>query len=211
MTLFRLDASILPGTSASADLADLLEAEWSAARLGEPVVRRHLGTDPLPADAWMLAATAGATPEGERTPAQRDALALAADLMAELTEADAVLLAVPLYNFGVSQHFKTWIDLVMVGAGAGATGLLKDKPVVLVTVRGGGYGPGTPREGWDHSTPYLRRILGDLWQADATVIERELTLAATTPGMEGLKDLATQLHTEALDTARHAGRNLAAK
>ena len=57
MTLFRLDTSILPGTSASAELADLLEAEWSAARPGEPVVRRHLGIDPLPADAWTLAAT----------------------------------------------------------------------------------------------------------------------------------------------------------
>jgi FMN-dependent NADH-azoreductase len=210
MSLFRLDASILPGTSTSAELADLLEAEWSAARPGEPVVRRHLGTDPLPADAWMLAATAGYTPEGERTPAQHDALALAADLTAELTDADAVLLAVPLYNFGVSQHFKTWVDLVMAGAGD-ATGLLKDKPAVLVTVRGGGYGPGTPREGWDHSTPYLRRILGDLWQADLTVIERELTLAATNPAMEHLKDLAAQRHTEARDAARHAGRTLAAK
>src|SRR5260370_143210 len=32
MSLFRLDASILPGTSASTELADLLEPEWSAAR-----------------------------------------------------------------------------------------------------------------------------------------------------------------------------------
>jgi FMN-dependent NADH-azoreductase len=209
MSLFRLDASILPGTSASAELADLLEAEWSAARPGEPVVRRHLGTDPLPAEAWTLATTARFTPEGERTPAQRDALALAADLTAELTDADTVLLAVPLYNFGVSQHLKTWIDLVIAGAGD-ATGLLKDKPTALVTVRGGGYGPGTPREGWDHSTPYLRRILGDYWQADLSVIERELTLAATTPAMEGLKDLAAQLHTQAVDAARHTGRTLAA-
>jgi FMN-dependent NADH-azoreductase len=97
-------------------------------------------------------------------------------------------------------------------AGAGdTTGLLKDKPVALVTVRGGGYGPGTPREGWDHSTPYLRRILGDLWQADLTVIERELTLAAANPAMEHLKDLAAQRHTEARDAARDAGRALAAK
>jgi len=66
-------------------------------------------------------------------------------------------------------------------------------------------------EGWDHSTPYLRRILGDWWQADLTVIERELTLAATTPAMEGLKDLAAQRHAEALDAARHTGRSLAAK
>ena len=211
MSLFRLDASILPGASTSAELADLLEAEWSAARPGEPVARRHLGTDPLPADAWMLATTAGFTPEGERTPAQHDALALAADLTAEVTDADAVLLAIPLYNFGVSQHVKTWIDLVGAAAGPAAAGLLKDKPTALVTVRGGGYGPGTPREGWDHSTPYLRRILGDWWQADLTVIERELTLAATTRGMEGLQDLAAQRHTEDLAAARHTGRTLAAK
>ncbi|MEV8388891.1 MULTISPECIES: FMN-dependent NADH-azoreductase [unclassified Streptomyces] len=210
MSLFRLDASILPGTSTSAELADLLEAEWSAGRPGEPVVRRHLGTDPLPSEAWTLATTAGFAPEGERTSAQRDAVALAAGLAAELTDADAVLLAVPLYNFGVSQHVKTWIDLVGAAAGPAAAGLLKDKPTVLVTVRGGGYGPGTPREGWDHSTPYLRRILGDYWQADLTVIERELTLAATTPGMEGLTDLAAQLHTEARDAARRAGHSLAA-
>jgi len=201
----------MPGTSTSAELADLLEAEWSATRAGEPVVRRHLGTDPLPADAWTLAATGRFMPEGERTPAQRDALALAADLTAELTDADAVLLAVPLYNFGVSQHFKTWVDLIMAGAGPAADGLLKDKPTALVTVRGGGYGPGTPREGWDHSTPYLRRILGDLWQADLTVIERELTLAGVNPAMEHLKDQAAQRRTEARDAARPTGRTLAAK
>jgi FMN-dependent NADH-azoreductase len=209
MSLFRLDASIFPGTSTSGELADLLEAEWSAARPGEPVVRRHLGTDPLPAEAWTLATTAGFTPEDQRTPAQREALALAADLAAELTEADAILLAVPLYNFGVSQHFKTWVDLVIAGVSPNIEGLLKDKPTVLVTVRGGGYGPGTPREGWDHSTPYVRRILGDLWQADLTVIERELTLAGVNPAMDHLKDLAAERHADAKDAARDAGRTLA--
>lgn len=211
MSLFRLDASILPGTSTSAELADLLEAEYRAGRPDEPVVRRHLGTDPLPAEAWTHATVAGFTSEGDRTTAQRDALALAAQLAGELTSADAVLLAVPLYNFGVSQHFKTWMDLVIAGVSPNIDGMLKGKPTALITVRGGGYGPGAPREGWDHSTPYLRRILGDWWQADLTVIERELTLAATTPGMEGLQDLAAQRHTEALAAARHTGRTLAAK
>jgi FMN-dependent NADH-azoreductase len=209
MTLFRLDASILPGTSASAEIADVVEAEWAAAHPGEPVVRRHLGTDPLPADAWALATTAGFTPEPNRTPAQRDALALAAAVAEELAAADAVLLAVPLYNYGVSQHFKAWTDMVI--AGAGLTPILKDKPTVLATARGGGYGPGTPREGWDHSTPYLKRVLADMWQADLTVIERELTIAATTAGMEGLRDLAARLHCDALDAARHTGRSLADK
>ncbi|GAB2995997.1 NAD(P)H-dependent oxidoreductase [Streptomyces pseudoechinosporeus] len=210
MSLFRLDASILPGTSVSAELADLVESEWAAVHPDAPVVRRHLGTDPLPADAWAHAHTGNLTPEPDRTPAQRDALALAGSLAAELEAAEAVVLAVPLYNFGVSQHFKTWVDLVIAGAPLGSP-VLKDKPTVLATVRGGGYAPGTPREGWDHSTPYLKRILADVWQADLVVIECELTLAATSPGMEHLQDLAADLHTKALAAARDAGRETAAK
>lgn len=121
---------------------------------------------------------------------------------------DAAILAVPLYNFGVSQHFKVWVDLVIAGAGP-TTPLLKDTPTVLVTTLGGGYGPGTPREGWDHSTPYLERVLADVWQADLTVVKRELTLAATTPGMESLKDLADEQRSRALTDAREAGQALA--
>jgi FMN-dependent NADH-azoreductase len=210
MSLFRLDASIMPGTSTSAELADLLEAEWSATRAGEPVVRRHLGTDPLPADAWPLAATGRFTPEGQRTPAQRDALALAAELTAELTDADAVLLAVPLYNFGVSQHIKTWFDLVITDPRGQAGPLLAGKPVALATVRGGAYGAGTPREGWDHSTGYLRRILADVWGADLTVVEREFTLVGVNPALDEFTDIAKELHQEALATADEAGRALAA-
>ena len=101
------------------------------------------------------------------------------------------------------------IDLVHAGSQAGQ-GVLKGKPTVLITVRGGGYGPGTPREGWDHSTPFLRRIFADVWEADLTVIERELTLAGVNPAMEGLRDLAAQRHVEAKDAAIVAGRALAA-
>ncbi|ARQ70743.1 FMN-dependent NADH-azoreductase [Streptomyces marincola] len=208
MNLFRLDASILPATSASAESADIAEADWIARHPDAVVTRRHLGTDSLPADAWAVATTAGFTPEADRTPAQREALALAATLADELQNADAAVLAVPLYNYGVSQHFKTWVDLVIAGSGP-TTPLLKGTPTVLVTTLGGGYGPGTPREGWDHSTPYLERVLGDIWQADLTVVKRELTLAATTPGMEGLRDLAEQQHAQARAAAREAGRVLA--
>jgi FMN-dependent NADH-azoreductase len=205
VSLFRLDASIFPGNSASAEIADIIEAEWTAAHPGSPVVRRHLGAGPLPADAWALATTASMNPEESRTAAQREALALAATLAAELENAEAVLLAVPLYNYGVSQHFKAWVDLVIAGAGA-ATPLLKGKPTVLATVRGGGYGPGTPREGWDHSTPYLRRVLADMWAADLTIVERELTLVGVNPALDHLKDQGAQARDAALAAARDAGK-----
>jgi FMN-dependent NADH-azoreductase len=45
---------------------------------------------------------------------QQAAVALAATLTDELIAADAPLFAVPLYNFGVSQHFKVWVDTAAV-------------------------------------------------------------------------------------------------
>ena len=208
MTLFRLDASIMPATSASREIADIVEERWVAEHPGATVVRRHVGSEPLPSDAWAAAVTAGFTPEDQRTPEQLAALALAAELVAELTSADAVLLAVPLYNFGVSQHVKTWIDLVIAGAGAGARPL-DGTPVVLATVRGGAYGEGTPREGWDHSTAYLKRILADVWGADLDVVEREFTLVGVNPALDEFTDLAAELHTAALSAADEIGRDFA--
>ena len=218
MILFRLDASINPGQSASRAIADIVEAEWRQAHPGDPVIRRHVGTDPLPADAWADAVAGARTPEADRTERQRAGVALAARLAGELAGADAVLLAVPLYNFGVSQHIKTWINLVIAaprdGSGAnrtnGAGPLLAGKPTVLVTVRGGAYGAGTPRDGWDHSTGYLRRILADVWGAELTVVEREFTLVGVNPALDQFTELAAQLKDGAHAAAREAGRALTA-
>jgi FMN-dependent NADH-azoreductase len=212
VTLFRLDASINPAQSASRAMADMVEAEWHQAHPGDPVIRRHVGTDPLPADAWANAVTGARTPEADRSERQRAGVALAARLAGELAGADAVLLAVPLYNFGVSQHIKTWIDLVIAAPrdSSGAEPLLAGKPTVLVTVRGGAYGAGTPRDGWDHSTGYLRRILADVWGAELTVVEREFTLVGVNPALDQFTELAAQLKDAAHAAAREAGRALTA-
>src|SRR6185369_1724871 len=207
MTLFRLDASIRAEGSASREIADIVEQEWLAAHPGGTVRRRHIGVDVLPADAWGHAVNAGFVPAGDRTPEQVAAVELATTLTDELVDADAILLAVPLYNWGVSQHIKTWFDLIMTDQRVRAPEpLLQGKPVVLATVRGGGYAPGTPKHGWDHSTPYLRRMLADLWGADLTVVERELTLAGVNPALDALRPLAAELHAQALEAAVAAGR-----
>ena len=62
-----------------------------------------------------------------------------------------------------------------------------------------------PREGWDHATPYLLRILADVWGADVTLIEAELTLASTVPAMAGLIPLAEASKSDAHDRARATG------
>lgn len=210
MTLFRLDASIRTEGSASRELADLVEEEWLAAHPGDAVERRHIGVDRISADAWPLAVSAMGTPAAEQSPEQRAAVALATTLVDELVAADALLFAVPLYNFGVSQHIKTWIDLVFTEPRnlPGASPLLTGKPVVLATVRGGAYGPGTPRAGWDHSTGYLVRILRDQLDADLTVVEREFTLVGVNPALDEFTDMAAQMHAVARDAAREAGKAL---
>ncbi|GAA1026046.1 NAD(P)H-dependent oxidoreductase [Virgisporangium ochraceum] len=210
MTLFRLDASIRTHGSASREIADIVEEEWVAAHPGDPVTRRHIGVDTLPSTVWAAAVTAGMTPPAEQTTEQREAVALAATLVDELLSADAILFAVPLYNFGVSQHFKAYIDLICTDPRATGAQLLAGRPVVLATVRGGAYGSGTPREGWDHSTPYLRRILADSWGSDLTVVEREFTLVGVNPALDPFTETAAQMHASALDAAREAGRALGA-
>lgn len=210
MTMFRLDASIRTDGSASREIADIVEQEWLDTHSGDTIERRHLGVDTLPPNAWAAAVTAGMTPAEEHTAEERDALALAATLVDELVAADAILFAVPLYNFGVSQHFKTYVDLVLADPRTTGNPFLAGKPVVLATVRGGAYGTGTPREGWDHSTPYLRRIIADCWGADLTVVEREFTLVGVNPALDPFTDAAAQMHAGALQSAREAGRALGA-
>jgi len=210
MTLFRLDASIRVEGSHSRALADIVEQEWQQSRPADPVIRRHVGVEPLPATAWPNAVSAAYVPQESRSPEQQQAAALAATLTDELAAADALVFAVPLYNFGVSQHFKTWVDLVITDPrmGPGGEPLLAGKPAVLVTVRGGAYGAGTPREGWDHATGWYRRILADVWQLDLQVVEAEFTLVGVNPALDQFRDLAVQLRAAAEDQAREHGRSL---
>jgi FMN-dependent NADH-azoreductase len=212
MALLRLDASIRIEESQSRAIADLVEAEWSASRPEEPIVRRQIGADPVPAWAWRAAVFARDTPPGSRTADQKAAVALAAELVDEMLDADAMIFAVPLYNFGVSQHFKSWVDLIIADPrmAANAEPLLAGMPAVLVTVRGGAYGAGTPREGCDHATGWMRRILADVWRLDLEVVEAEFTLVGVNPALDQFKELASTLRRDADERSRLAGKKLGA-
>jgi FMN-dependent NADH-azoreductase len=210
MTLLRVDASIRTDGSVSREVADSVETGWRAGQPDATVVRRDLGRDPLPAPAWAAAVSAGRTPDGERTPQQRASVAYATALADELLGADAVVVASPLYNFGIPQHLKAWIDLVLTDPRfAPGTAPLAGRPLALVIARGGGYGPGTPRAGWDHATPYLLQIFGAVLGAKVTLIEAELTLAAITPAMAGLVGEAQRVRARAVELAAETGRALA--
>jgi FMN-dependent NADH-azoreductase len=210
MTLFRLDASILPAYSASRALGDIVESEWVAAHPDSDVVRQDLSVEPIEAGAWPAAVTAGMTPEDQRTDAQRAAVAQASAIADQLIDADALVFTVPLYNYGVSQHFKTWFDLAYTDPRTSPTGTaLQGKPAVLVTVLGGNYSEGTPKEGWDHSTAWLRRVLEEVWGLDLTVVQRQFTLVGVNPALDAFADVAADLKTAAEAEAHDAGQRIA--
>jgi FMN-dependent NADH-azoreductase len=50
-----------------------------------------------------------------------------------------------------------------------------------------------------------------MWQADLTLVERELTLAGIKPEMDEFRELADDLHTRAQEAAQQAGRALATR
>jgi len=210
MTLYRLDASIRVEGSHSRALADIVEEEWNAGRPDDTVVNRHVGVDPVPATAWPLAVQSLMAPaDEERTLEQLDAVALAAHEVDLLLSADAALFAVPLYNFGVSQHFKAWVDLVITDPRmAGEAPATAGTPAVLAVVRGGFYGPGSPREGWDYATGWMQRILSEVWKFDLAVVEEEFTLVGVNPALDEFKDMAVELRAKAAQNARERGRSL---
>jgi FMN-dependent NADH-azoreductase len=211
MTLFRLDASIRAEGSISREVADSVQRSWQAEHPDAPVIRRDLGQQPIPLDSWITAQSAGYVPAEQRTAEQNQAVALAETLRDELLAADSYLFAVPLYNFGVPSNMKTWVDLLLTLPDMGSNGPLPlaGRPAVLVISRGGGYGEGTPREGWDHATPWLQRILADVFQLELRTVTAELTLANVVPAMAGLKDLAAQSLAEAHVAADRHGREIA--
>jgi FMN-dependent NADH-azoreductase len=210
MSLFRLDASIRTEGSVSRAIADIVEATWRQDNPDEEVTRRHIGLAPVPATSWAASVVADRAHPESQSVEQKDAVALAGSLVDELLGAEAYLFAVPLYNFGVSQHFKAWVDLVLTDPRlASAAGQpLRGRPAVLVVVRGGAYGAGTPREGWDHASGWMRRILEDVWGLELRVVETEFTLVGVNPALDQFKDLAAEMRRDAERLASEHGRHL---
>jgi FMN-dependent NADH-azoreductase len=210
VSLYRLDASITPATSQSRALADLVEAEWTSQHPDSLVTRRDIGTQPLPATTWRDIVTSGMTADADLTPEQRDARALATTLVDELIDNDAILLAIPLYNWGVAAHVKSWYDVTYTDARI-KDGALAGKPVVLASVLGGDYRPESGKAHWDHSTPWLRHVIENIWKADLLVVQRQLTLVGVNPAMDALKDQAAEVRAAAHQLASEHGRLLASK
>ncbi|MEU4672862.1 NAD(P)H-dependent oxidoreductase [Amycolatopsis sp. NPDC023774] len=197
--LLHIDSSINGDRSVSRALSARAAAAWRAAHPDGTVTYRDLGANPIP----HLDAASGlarVVPAEQRTPEQNESWKLTEELVGEVVEASTVLLGLPLYNYGAPSVVKAWVDhLIAPGLAfdpATGTGLLDGREFLVLASRGGGYGEGTPRFGWDHAESWLPHGLA-VTGIEPRFIVAELTLADTNPAMADLRGLAAESMTAA--------------
>lgn len=111
----------------------------------------------------------------DRNAAQAKALELSDKLVAELQEADTIVIGTAMYNFSIPAVLKAWIDQVS-RAGVtfaytenGPKGLLEGKKAIITIASGG-----TPLgSDYDFASDYLRFALGFVGITDVTILDKD--------------------------------------
>ena len=172
--ILRVDASLFGAEGVSSQLNKTLVTLLSEHFKDVSVSARDFGLQPLPHFSAEYVAALATAPE-KRNLAQQHSVALADELIAEVQQADVLVVAAPMYNFGVPSGLKAWMDYI---ARAGVTfrytengpqGLLHNKTVYLVTTRGGVH----KEQSSDAQIPYLQNYFAFLGVDDVRVIYAE--------------------------------------
>jgi len=181
MKLLRINTSVFDsGTlngeevvsqGVSTQLSDTLVARLRQINPAVQVTTRDFATQAVPhLDGPRLRALS--TAAEARTAEQQQMVDYADGLIAELQQADVLVIAAPMYNFTIPSMLKSWIDHVA-RAGVsfkytetGPQGLLGGKKIYLVATSGGVHEAGIS----DYVRPYLRTALGLLGLDDIEII-----------------------------------------
>ena len=173
-TLLHINSSLFSDQGQSSQLAAQYVADWQAANPRGRVITRDLARDPVPHLTAERFQAFVANP-AERTVEQAAHVAFSDALVKELRAADTIVLALPMYNFGVPSALKAYFDHI---ARAGVTfrytdkgpvGLMTGKRAVVIATRGGLYA-GTPL---DTQTGYVRDFLRFIGIGDVQFVHAE--------------------------------------
>ena len=115
------------------------------------------------------------TPPEQRTALEADIVNDADKWLNDIKEATHIVIALPMYNFGIPSVLKAYFDhLARAGVSFrytenGPVGMLEDKPVYVIAARGGAY-EGTPM---DTQSDYVKNFLSFLGLKDIRFIYAE--------------------------------------
>ncbi len=174
MNILQINSSARSNGSVSAQLADEIVADLRVKNPQASLTRIDLATSPV---TELDEAGLGAlmTEPASRTAEQAARVAEYDARIAEIQAADVLVLAVPMYNFGVTTQLKNWIDAISRArvtfqyTEKGPEGLLKGKKVYVATSRGGFHRD----QASDVMVPYLRTVLAFLGMTDVQFIYAE--------------------------------------
>jgi FMN-dependent NADH-azoreductase len=165
-TILHIDVSARKNRSLTRGLSQMFIEEWLKRCPSTEIINRDVGLEPPAAinEEWIAAAF---TPEPNRTIAQQGALKLSDTLIDEVERADIILLAVPMYNYGMPAALKAWFDQVirvdrtftfdLARGDEPIESALSGKRMVILSSRGEfGFGPGGVREHLNHLEPHIR-------------------------------------------------------
>ncbi|MCB1668174.1 MAG: NAD(P)H-dependent oxidoreductase [Porticoccaceae bacterium] len=160
-TILHITCSLFGDQGKSSALSTELVKKLQSKHPNSEVTHRELSIENTPyLDVALFQAFIAA--KDDRSPEQQAALQLSDRLIEEWRLSQAVVIGLPMYNLGVPAVFKSYIDhIVRVGetfkyTDTGPVGLLEDRPVYVVTARGGMY-QGTPL---DTQSLYIQHIFG---------------------------------------------------
>ncbi len=170
LRILKLSASGRSDGSVTRELSrDLIAALQDRHGVAE-VTHRDLSKGvPFVNEAWI---SANFTADEDRTEKHNDTLAYSNKLVAELQNADTIVIGVPVYNFSIPATLKAWVDMIARArltfryTADGPVGLLTGKKVYLVVATGG-----VPvGSAVDFATPYLRHALAFVGITDVEII-----------------------------------------
>lgn len=163
--------------SASRAVSDTLAERLAGFYPGAKVLRRDLTVVQLPhLDGITLRAIS--TKDPVEAESLKESAHQSDQLTAELLESDLLVLATPMWNFGIPSALKAWIDLVVRPgrtfqySDGGVLGLAKNKKAFLILASGGVFTEGPWRPS-DFVEPYLRHILAFIGIVDVQTVRIE--------------------------------------
>jgi len=177
MKILHIVSSPRGAASISIQLGNAVVEKVQAKYPGSTVTTHDLTNKPFP-HLEEVHLNAFYTPAENHTPELTEAIKHSDAAIAELKDADVIVIDVPLYNFSIPSTLKAWIDhisragITFAYTENGPKGLITDKKVYLALASGGVYSEGAFAP-YDFATPYLKGFLGFIGMTDVTLYRAE--------------------------------------
>ena len=204
-----LNSSLRTLNSHSRKLTEVFIDHWKNNHANSAIVYRELGNGSVShiSESWVNATH---KPEAERSEEEIEILKMSTNYIAELRQADVIVMGVPMYNWSIPSALKAYIDQIFrynetftvdpANTENPYVGLLENKTLFLMLSRGSaGYEKGEPNEHLNFQSNYLKtvfKIMGinniHIVAVDGVSFDQDVLKKTIVNSHQNVKDLIDQ-------------------